>query len=236
MDKARGACSWQLREGLNIPAANVFGRWWTRLTEPMRVLLLSPYPELLEAPILAGGDTLMRSNAPPSEADFTADIIVSFGYRHIFSAHILTSVTRPILNVHISYLPWNRGADPNFWSWFEDTPKGVSIHCIDAGIDTGPILVQSEVTFLDLQNETLATTYGKLRARAVAMFAESWASIRANKIAVKAQRGGSYHARRDKERWWPLLPDGYDTPVAYVAEMGAKHAARVSRTRIQHDG
>jgi methionyl-tRNA formyltransferase len=202
----------------------------------MRVLLLSPYAELIEAPILAGGDALIRSNAPPREVDFTADIIVSFGYRHILSAHILASVTRPILNIHISYLPWNRGADPNFWSWFEDTPKGVSIHCIDAEIDTGPILAQSEVSFLDLQNETLATTYVKLRARAVTLFAESWASIRTNKICAKPQEGGSYHARSDKERWWSLLPNGYDTPVAYIAELGAKHAAEACRARIQHDG
>jgi len=106
----------------------------------MRVLLLCPYPELIEAPILAGGDDLVASVAPPSEIDFSADFIVSFGYRHILKEPILRSVARPIINIHISYLPWNRGADANFWSWFKHTPKGVSIHEIDAGIDTGPVL------------------------------------------------------------------------------------------------
>jgi Formyl transferase len=234
--RALSACSWQSQEDRNKPAVSTFGHWWIRLIDPMRVLVLSPYAELIEAPILAGGDTPTRSNAPPPEVDFAADIIVSFGYRHIISAHIIASVAQPIVNIHISYLPWNRGADPNFWSWFEGTPKGVSIHYIDDGIDTGPILAQSEVMFPNFRNETLATTYEKLRARAAILFAENWMSIRANRIVARPQKGGSYHTRTDKERWWSLLPDGYDTPVTHIAEMGAKYIARPSHTRIRHDG
>ncbi|MCL0081308.1 hypothetical protein M1N64_03665 [Peptococcaceae bacterium] len=41
------------------------------------------------------------------------------------------------INLHISFLPWNRGADPNFWSFIENAPVGVSIHYLDEGIDTG---------------------------------------------------------------------------------------------------
>ncbi len=52
-----------------------------------------------------------------------------------------------IINLHISFLPWNRGAHPNFWSFYDDTPKGVTIHLIDEGIDTGAIIYQKEITF-----------------------------------------------------------------------------------------
>lgn len=193
----------------------------------MRVVLLSPYPQLIEEPIRTAGDTVVSQNAPPRELDLNADIIVSFGYRHILKPDLLNKVKGPILNIHASYLPWNRGADPNFWSWFEETPKGVSIHSVDAGIDTGPILVQSEVEFANPQSETLSTTYRKLQARAISLFAENWAAIRSNEIVAKPQKGGSFHRGRDKERWWSLLPKGYDTPVAYVAEIGVKHAVAV---------
>jgi len=36
-------------------------------------------------------------------------------------------------------------ADPNVWSFIEKTPKGVSIHYLDAGIDTGDIIAQKLV-------------------------------------------------------------------------------------------
>jgi len=191
----------------------------------MRVLLLCPYPKLIEAPIL-GGDDLVASMVPPSEVDFSADFIVSFGYRHILKEPILRSVARPIINIHIGYLPWNRGADPNFWSWFEDTPKGVSIHHIDVGIDTGPLLAQAELAFPEPKKETLATTYEKLQMRAVTLFAETWPLIRTNRIVPEPQRGvGSFHRLKDKEPWWSLLPKGYDTPIEIIQEMGAEQAA-----------
>lgn len=47
------------------------------------------------------------------------------------------------MNLHISYLPWNKGADPNFWSCIDGTPAGVTLHHIDAGVDTGDIIAQA---------------------------------------------------------------------------------------------
>jgi methionyl-tRNA formyltransferase len=42
-------------------------------------------------------------------------------------------------------LPWNRGAHPIFWALFDGTPLGVSIHEIDRGLDTGPLISQKEI-------------------------------------------------------------------------------------------
>ena len=63
----------------------------------------------------------------------------------LLKKRVLNNIIIPIVNLHISYLPWNRGAHPNFWSFFDATPTGVSIHLIDKGIDTGPIIVQKKV-------------------------------------------------------------------------------------------
>ena len=49
--------------------------------------------------------------------DNSFDFIVSYGYRHILSKNILDLLPNKIINLHISYLPYNRGADPNFWSF-----------------------------------------------------------------------------------------------------------------------
>ena len=41
-------------------------------------------------------------------------LIISFGYRHILNKEFIKKCNCPIINLHISYLPFNRGAHPNF--------------------------------------------------------------------------------------------------------------------------
>jgi methionyl-tRNA formyltransferase len=188
----------------------------------MRVLLLTPFPEKLVPAVLRAGDEWASSVVPLT--DVNADWIVSFGYRYIIREPHLSRFKGRMINIHISMLPWNRGADPNFWSWFDATPKGVSIHCVDHGIDTGALLTQVEVIFP--AGETLRTSYDRLMERAVQLFETSWSSIRSGAIKPMAMSGkGSYHRSRDKEPWWLMLPQGFDTPVAHVEEMGREHAA-----------
>ncbi len=87
------------------------------------------------------------------------DFIISFGYRKIIPSKILSSLKRPIINLHISYLPYNRGAYSNFWSFLKNTPKGVSIHEIDKGIDTGDILFRKKIIFKLNKNTSFRSTY-----------------------------------------------------------------------------
>ena len=75
------------------------------------------------------------------------DLIISFGYKHILSKKIIETSNCDIINLHISYLPWNRGAHPNFWSFYDNTISGVTIHLINEGIDKGNIIYQKKITF-----------------------------------------------------------------------------------------
>src|SRR5690606_983365 len=104
----------------------------------MRVLILAGTEAQADALREVVGDVPWTSEKDIPEAD----LLVSFGYRHI-----LKDLSVPAVNIHISMLPWNRGADPNFWSWLDHTPKGVTVHLMDQGIDTGPIIAQREVAF-----------------------------------------------------------------------------------------
>src|SRR5262245_52248233 len=116
----------------------------------MRVHLLSPYPERIQPIIEAAGDQV----TPLDEADF----LISYGHRLRVLTPVLKQFEGRAFNLHIGMLPHNRGADPNFWSWFDDSPKGVTIHLMDGGIDTGPIVEQRKV-WRFTRNDTLATTY-----------------------------------------------------------------------------
>lgn len=126
------------------------------------------------------------------------DFIISYGYRRIIKGTDLSRFKGKIINIHMSLLPWNRGAYPNYWSWRDRTPKGVTIHEINDGIDTGPILAQMELP-LKASEYTLRTSYDALHVAAIQLFSVAWPLIRCGKIEGRRQvtlQGvrGSYHA------------------------------------------
>jgi methionyl-tRNA formyltransferase len=181
----------------------------------MNVLLLGPNrPDLVD--FLQRCNDRVKNTEEKSlvDRDFLQDIefIISYGYRHILKKELLDKFPEKAINVHISLLPWNRGADPNLWSFLENTPKGVTIHYLDSGIDTGKILVQQEANFSS--EETLKTSYEKLSIIAENLLKESWVDIRDGKIQPRDQSsGGSYHRLRDRQPYEHLLTQGWDTPV-----------------------
>lgn len=125
------------------------------------------------------------------------DKIISYSYRYIIKKEIIDFMPTAILNLHISYLPWNRGANPNFWSFIDDTPKGVTIHEIDDKLDRGTILLQKKLEF-DEEKETFATTYQKLNEEIVKLFAENCQALLEGTVAGKiASDLGSYHSVAD---------------------------------------
>ncbi len=142
------------------------------------------------------------------------NFIISYNYKFIIKREIINCMKNNIINLHISLLPWNRGADPNVWSFLEDTPKGVTIHRIDAGIDTGPILVQKEV-YIDENTETLKSSYEKLHKEIQELFKIKWNDIKNKKLKVTPQDSrGSMHYVKDFKKIEHLISDkGWDIPI-----------------------
>lgn len=190
----------------------------------MRVLLLSPIADRLIPALSASGDEyVIKINEIDPQDFLQIDYTVSFGYRHIIKSPILDIIAGSNCNIHISMLPWNRGADPNFWSWFDDTPKGVSIHQMGAGIDTGPIFIQREINLPDTM--TLRSSYERLIEAGFDLFSEAWPKLRINSLQAHQQRtGGSHHRKADKDLWMTMLPLGWDSPVGEISELGTNAA------------
>lgn len=141
-------------------------------------------------------------------------LIISYGYRYLIKEEIISYVKGNIINLHISLLPWNRGAYPNFWSFIEDTPKGVTIHYIDRGLDTGDIIIQKEI-FFNEDYETLATSYKKLNITLTNLFKENWGKIKNFEFeAFPQEEGGSIHYIKEFNKISFLIKEkGWDTPI-----------------------
>jgi folate-dependent phosphoribosylglycinamide formyltransferase PurN len=121
------------------------------------------------------------------------DLLVSYGYRHKIPMNFLDSVQGPKLNLHISYLPWNKGSHPVFWAFFESTPLGVTIHELDAGIDTGGIYAIRELV-MDPKFESFSSAYDTFRQEIEDLFMEVLPKILSGQLKPTPQtEAGTNH-------------------------------------------
>ena len=137
------------------------------------------------------------------------DLIISFGYKKLIKKDIINSTRCPIINLHISYLPYNKGSHPNFWSFYDETPSGVTIHLIDQGLDTGPIIFQRYIKF-NSRNYTFKETYKILKKEIEDLFITNLEDILNYNWEPKDQIGkGSFHKKSEL----PKSFKGWDTII-----------------------
>ncbi|MFA5089306.1 MAG: formyltransferase family protein [Candidatus Omnitrophota bacterium] len=183
----------------------------------MNILISGIVPSPLAA-LVQKPKTHILETEQPFDVDFlkknSIDFVISYRYRHRIRKPVIDYMKGNIINLHISYLPFNRGADPNLWSFLEDSAKGCSIHFIDEGIDTGDLIVRRRIEF-EAEGETLASTYLKLNQEVIRLFDREWPKILAGKSGrMKQPAGGTSHKLADRKCFEHLLSaKGWETPV-----------------------
>jgi methionyl-tRNA formyltransferase len=189
----------------------------------MRILYLGPHTPVLSYLRSIADQDVMQYEGDISRdqtgiyAEGHFDWLISYGHKHILPPWLVEPLNGRTANLHISYLPWNRGSQPNYWSWREDTPKGVSIHQITEGVDKGPLYAQRQIMFG--WGETLATSHARLNAAMYALFTEVWGKMRRDRLTPRPQVGrGSFHDRAAFAAVKHTLTDGWHTPVSALRE------------------
>ena len=125
------------------------------------------------------------------------DLFIYFCFMKIINKKNLKKFKRKPINLHLSYLPYNRGAHPNFWSFVDNTPSGVTIHEISNGLDRGKIIFQKRVT-INKKKHTFRTAYNHLFRLAENLFIQNINLIISKKYKTKKQIGkGSFHFKAD---------------------------------------
>ncbi len=205
----------------------------------MKILVLGPQDRnrrIIE--FLESQDNTVMRRTEEVTIDFlkenNIEFIISSGYAPIIKEPIISEYQKKIINLHNSHLPYGQGIFPNFWSFFEGTPKGVTIHFINAGIDTGEIIFQKEVPFS--RDDTLKTSHDKLMEELEKLFFDKWNDLIAGNYELHSHKELKdkvrYHSRLESERFMDFLPKKWDTPVAEVEEMGAE--ASMSKQFWEH--
>jgi hypothetical protein len=190
----------------------------------MKVLVLSPYADALSECFHNSGDCFLVKTDQIT-LDFCVDngieFLVSYGYRHIIDPTVIQHFSLRAINLHISLLPYSRGAHPNFWSIAEGSPTGVTIHLIDKGLDTGNILFQREVE-IEHDVHSFATSYELLCRDLERLFVVNWSYVRRSECGGWSQQGKStYHRSSEIDKWLDCLPQMWDTPIRLFKQLAA---------------
>ena len=122
---------------------------------------------------------------------YAAELVVLAGFMKLFQPPFVRKYRNRILNVHPTLLPAFPGAHP-----VTDTLAygvkftGVTVHFVDKGVDTGPIIAQSVVPVLDTDDQEslhnrIQVEEHKLYPQVIKWYAEGRLKVKGRKVIVQ---------------------------------------------------
>jgi phosphoribosylglycinamide formyltransferase-1 len=119
--------------------------------------------------------------------DAKVDLIVLAGFMRVLKGDFLRAFEGRIVNIHPSLLP----SFPGLEAWkqaFEAGVKatGCTVHFVDAGVDSGPIIGQQTVSVLD--EDTPETLHKRIHAAEHELYPKCVAAIARGEIVVTGRR------------------------------------------------
>ena len=116
-----------------------------------------------------------------------ADLIVLAGFMRVLKGEFLRSFAGRIVNIHPSLLP----SFPGLEAWKQAFDHGVkatgcTVHFVDAGVDSGPIIGQQTVPVLD--TDTPETLHQRIQAAEHELYPRCVAAVARGQIEVRGRR------------------------------------------------
>ncbi len=115
------------------------------------------------------------------------DLIVLAGFMRVLKGDFLRAFEGRIVNIHPSLLP----AFPGLEAWKQALDAGVkatgcTVHFVDAGVDSGPIIGQQTVAVLD--DDTAETLHRRIHAAEHELYPKCVAALARREISVVGRR------------------------------------------------
>jgi methionyl-tRNA formyltransferase len=141
--------------------------------------------------------SLRGPEAAAELAALGAELAVVVAYGLILPQAVLDAFPRGCLNIHASLLPRWRGAAPIQRALIAGDPEtGVSIMAMEAGLDTGPVLIAEAVPIGP--EDTAGTLHGRLAALGARLIVEALDWLDALVPVPQPEAGVSYAMKIDK--------------------------------------
>jgi phosphoribosylglycinamide formyltransferase-1 len=119
------------------------------------------------------------------------DLVILAGFMRIISPAFLKAFPQKVLNIHPALLPSFPGLHGQKQAFDYGVKfSGCTVHFVDEGVDTGPIIIQSVVPVIDDDTEeTLAARIlkeeHKIYPQAIQFFADGKIEIQGRKVRIK---------------------------------------------------
>ena len=129
--------------------------------------------------------TLRKYNVTP-----TNGLVCLAGFMRIISPHFIKEYKNKILNIHPALLPAFPGLDAQKQAMeFGAKYSGCTVHFVDEGVDTGPIIIQGIVEIGNKDTEKtltkkILTKEHEIYPKAVELFAKKKLSIKGRKVKI----------------------------------------------------
>jgi phosphoribosylglycinamide formyltransferase-1 len=112
------------------------------------------------------------------------DLVVLAGYMRMIKAPLLEAFPHRIINIHPSLLP----AFPGLAAWEQALVAGAAVtgctvHYVDSGMDTGPIIAQSQVPVLP--GDTSGSLHSRIQEAEHALYPAVIAKLAAGALVAK---------------------------------------------------
>jgi methionyl-tRNA formyltransferase len=119
---------------------------------------------------------------------YRPDVLVVAAFGQILPAALLSVPARGSINVHASLLPRYRGASPIVWAILRgETMTGVTTMLMDAGMDTGDILLQKETPIGP--SDTGETLHDRLAVLGAGLLRETLEGLKTGTVRPRPQDG-----------------------------------------------
>ena len=124
--------------------------------------------------------------------------IVLAGFRRILKGDFLRAFAQRVVNIHPALLP----SFPGLEAWKQALDCGVkvsgcTVHFVDQGIDTGPIIAQQPVPVLD--DDTPDTLHARIQEAERALYPAAIAAILRGEVLVEGRRTRVAAAAKNSE-------------------------------------
>lgn len=118
---------------------------------------------------------------------YGAEVVALAGFMRIIKPKLLAAFPNRIINIHPALLP----AFPGMESWkqaldYGAKVAGCTVHFVDAGTDTGPIILQKMVPVLD--SDTAGTLHARIQEQEHIAFPEALQLLADGSLRVEGRR------------------------------------------------
>ena len=167
---------------------------------------------------------------------YKPDVMITCYWPYLLKPEMFNIPKYGTINFHPALLPYNRGWYPSIWPFIDGSPAGVTLHLIDEGADTGPIIIQEEIPIEEEDNG--GTIYKKSQDKMIELFIDVWPKLKTGiELQKQDNSKATYHSKKDAnelDEFEPLMLNWDTIQLIKAKTFGDKCFAYYTKNGVKY--